>query len=816
MAQPPAPVPLTRSRPSWLRRVRRVVTAPAILLQATGWLALLIIATGSAWLLPPSNLAGDLPGDEMLGALATRSIKANRDYIIPDPAATDALRADAERQVRPVYDFDVTEGEDAQLRVEAAFALGRRALDEALASAQEPPKKGKPHKDTTPTDEELLAAGQPAYGEFIKELQAVVEETVYRELVRDRFSPTIERSVVALLRGVLAGEIASGRELLYVERANGITVRKIGGILARNEREVRDVEHIPDLAAVRTDLARLAQGLPETPGSTSGVGRVTPVLPAELAPPMRRAAALVASAVIAPNLSYNASETDTRKHAAAAAIKPVVLQYARGEKIIGDGERIEQRHLLVFRYMREQAQALDIVQVRFGAALFTGLLVLSAFQLARRTVRRFRPSKRDLVFLASALLGNLALVRASLAACELLRDRLPGLSYDVSALILPVATGTMLVRMVRSGESSIVFTLVFSPLVGVFLSANLPAAVCLVASIIAADRMGRRSGRKALPLAAFEAAIGAALSVIALSLFTGHSFQESVTLSGAAALGVGLLSPLAASIVAPIFETVFGYTSESQLAGLASLNHPVLKELIIKAPGTYHHSLIVGSLAEAAARSIGANPLLARVGGYYHDLGKADAALMYGENQKNENRLEKLPPEEAIVIVRRHVQHGLSRARQARLPRPLLDFIAQHHGTRLIGSFLARAREQAERDGRPAPDEASFRYEGPRPKTREAAILMLADAVESASRNLVDPTPERLQALVPRVVEPIVLEGEFDQCDITLGDIRHITAALQTAIVEVHGLSRVEPLRGPPSVALPGEATPGPMANTAR
>lgn len=800
----PSPPEKQQEDGSSLRRLLRFWLSPETLLNATGLLSLLAVGAGAAMLLPPARLSGDLPQADDLGRLAVTSVKANRDYIIPDPEATRALREDAARVVRPLYDFDATLGEQASERIERAFAYMRAQMPPEGQAA--PERRGRSRR-ASPGGADPIALAQPHYAEFLKRLQAVVEEPQFRELARTRFAPEVERAAVLLVRGVMDGEVAPSRELLYAERDNGITLRTLGaGQAARPERETRDVERIPDLAAVRHALGRLAQGLPEAPGSMTGLGRVALALPAELTPEGRKAAALLAARVVTPNLSYNENETRARQTAAARAVKPVVLQYARGEKIIGDGERIEQRHLLAFRYITEQARALDTFQVRLGAALFAMLLAFSVFRLARRTVRRFRPSKRDLVFLTSVLLANLALVRAVIWACEQLRDEVPLLTNDVAVLLVPLTAGTILVRLLRSGEASVVFALVFAPLVALQVDAFEPAAVGLLASVIAVDRLGRSGVRRAaLVWAGLQAGLFAGLAVATLSLFGGHApLAETGIRIASAVVGNGLLSPLAAALVAPLFEAVFGYTTQHRLHRLVNLNHPVLKELIIRAPGTYHHSLLVGDLACAAARRIDANELLARVGGYFHDLGKAESPLMFSENQRGENRLERLEPVEAAKVLRRHVKAGVELATKARLPRAVVDIIAQHHGKAHAGTFFEKALDQHRAEGSdPVVDEEAFCYEGPKPRTREAALVMLADVVEAASRALPDATPDRLRALVSKVVEPMLLSGQFDECDLTIAELHRVIEALQDALVEVHGLTRVDVLPGLRAVTNP-------------
>jgi len=794
-AEPAAP-----ARPSRMRRALRWLVSPRSLLGATGLLMLVAVSLSAVLLLPPAGPAGDLPGEDALGQLAPRTIKANRAYTIPDFEATQALQSEASRAVRPVWDLDAGAGEEAASRISQAFVFMREQIEDDLAARR-------PARRREPSEDEIVRAVLPHAAEFMRLLQAWVDDAGLRELARERFSVQLQDAARALARRVLQEEIVASRDLLLpVGAPGGIVLRPTWPSPGRGEREARDVSQIADVASVRAELARLADGNQES--------RFAAALPEGTTPAARRAAASLVSVLVAPTLAYNALETDVRRRAAAAAVKPVVLQYVRGERIVGDGERVEKRHLVVFRFIREQSRALDTVQVRAGAGLFTALFVAGVYRLARATMRRFRPSKRDLVFLSAALAGNLALARAVFGAAEALRDRVPLLTAEVTPLLLPLAAGTMLVRLLRSGELAAVFAMGFAPLAGVQLGSLAPALVGLVASAVAATRMRSREMPRPLPVAAVEAGIAAALAVLTLALFDGRVLESAAWLqAGAAFAGTAVLSPLAAALAAPPLEALFSWASDAKLARLANLNHPVLKELIIKAPGTYHHSILVAALAEAAARAVGANPLLARVGGYYHDLGKSQAPLMFLENQKTENRLEKLPPIAAAGYLRRHVQDGLDLGRAAHLPAAVLAFIGQHHGTRPTGRFHERACELAEREGLPPPDAEDYRYPGPRPRTREVALVMLSDAVEGASRARPEATPEELRALVPRVADQLVAERQFEECDLTLGEVRTAVEALQQALVEVHGLSPVEVLphvRPPPPAD--GGARPGPPA----
>ena len=212
-------------------------------------------------------------------------------------------------------------------------------------------------------------------------------------------------------------------------------------------------------------------------------------------------------------------------------------------------------------------------------------------------------------------------------------------------------------------------------------------------------------------------------------------------------------------------------TTDIRLLELTNLNAPILRRLSVEAPGTYHHSLMVGTLAEAAAETIGANSLLARVGAYYHDLGKMLKPEYYVENQSfGINKHEALTPNMSCLIIASHVKDGQEMAKEMRLAPDISDLIPQHHGTRIMTYFYRKALDASNGKNQEI-DEVDYRYPGPKPQTKEAAILMLADSVEAASRTLTDPSPAQIQGMIDRLVDAILADNQFDECDITLREI---------------------------------------------
>jgi putative nucleotidyltransferase with HDIG domain len=236
----------------------------------------------------------------------------------------------------------------------------------------------------------------------------------------------------------------------------------------------------------------------------------------------------------------------------------------------------------------------------------------------------------------------------------------------------------------------------------------------------------------------------------------------------------------------PFIEHAFGVLTDLSLLDLGDVAHPLLQELVRRAPSTYNHSVTVGSIAEAAAESIGARGLLCRVGAYFHDIGKMLKPGYFIENQASEgNRHDSLMPAMSTLVIIAHIKDGSDLARQHHLPQPIIDMIAQHHGTTLVEYFYGLAQRESDPNNGEV-DESSFRYPGPKPQTKEAAVLMLADAVESASRTLVDPTPARIENIVREIAERRLDDGQFDESGLTLRELRTIERSLSMSVASIY------------------------------
>lgn len=238
-------------------------------------------------------------------------------------------------------------------------------------------------------------------------------------------------------------------------------------------------------------------------------------------------------------------------------------------------------------------------------------------------------------------------------------------------------------------------------------------------------------------------------------------------------LANGIISSIIVVETLPIFEYLFNTTTNISLLELTDFNHPLLQRLVIEAPGTYHHSLVVGNLSEAACQIIGANPMLARLGAYYHDIGKLTKPDYFIENQR-ESKHDTLSPTMSKLVIMNHVKEGIELAKKYRLKKRLIDFIQQHHGTSLVYYFYLRALEHLEDDQEIK--EEGFRYPGPKPNSKEAAVVLLADSVEAATRALDDPEPAKIEEVVHKIINNKFIDGQLDECDLALKDLEKISA----------------------------------------
>ena len=413
--------------------------------------------------------------------------------------------------------------------------------------------------------------------------------------------------------------------------------------------------------------------------------------------------------------------------------------------------------------------------------LFISLFTIHFF--ATLSIRSYGRRLKDLLFIHSALailIGIVAITRFIIGAVitQLHNLEFGGvLSENILFFLIPFAMGGLLIQAVLGMSHALVFALNLSIIAGFYFpDAKVFIPFVLITNLAASLSLRRFRSRGDYVKAGLYVALFSFPFAIA-SLITSNTLDFAhISIAFLVALIGGVACSFLATGITPVVEHLCGYVTDMRLIEMATLDHPILKELSLSAPGTWNHSMVIGMMVEAAADAIGANSVLARVGAYFHDVGKSKKPLYFVENQSGgENRHDKLSTSMSALIIRSHVKDGIDLARKYKLPEPVIDIIAQHHGTSLIEYFYDKAtKETAETGTETTVDRSLYAYPGPKPQSREAAILMLADGVEAASRTISDPTPDRIQGMVQKMINKVFASGELNECELTLKDLHFI------------------------------------------
>jgi putative nucleotidyltransferase with HDIG domain len=373
-----------------------------------------------------------------------------------------------------------------------------------------------------------------------------------------------------------------------------------------------------------------------------------------------------------------------------------------------------------------------------------------------------------------------------------LAESYPWLTEEAIRAVFPVAGICMVVRFLLYSEAALVWVGFVSLMAGMFMDGSIGYALFVMAgSIVGAHRIGKIQSGAQVVKAGLMVGLINAITMFAVQVIADPGSLLSISTLvniGLAAVGGILSGPFMLAIVHP-FEALFGYTSNLRLIELANLNNPLLGRMLVEAPGTYHHCLMVSALAEKGAESISVNPLLAKVAGLYHDIGKIVKPHYFIENQMEGeiNPHDELPPHMSSLILINHVREGLELAKRYRVGRKVEQIIAEHHGKSRIHYFFNRAK-QLEAAGNIKINEEDFRYRGPYPQTKESALVMLADVVEAATRSLKNPTPARIESLVSELIGNIYNDGQLDECEMTLKDLHHVAQNFTTILTgRYHG-----------------------------
>jgi len=490
---------------------------------------------------------------------------------------------------------------------------------------------------------------------------------------------------------------------------------------------------------------------------------------------------------IKPNAAYNEVMTQASRDSAAADITSVSLQVDRGDLLVRQGSRVDVPKARLLAAYAQEVQKRAEAEGWFQASMpiFGRLILVAAIVLLMYLFfYHFRP---DVYWSNNKLLAILLAI-----GLELFLVNLIGIRMEQSVYLYPIAILSILITVLFDARLGVVLTLLVAILLGILNRFNFTITlISTIAGCIAcfsAGEIRRRSEFYRIIIFLSLTYVVIAFVVEALKLSPG----ADILMFCGFGLANGFVSPMLTIGLLPMFESLFGFSTNVTLLELADLNQPLLKRLAMEAPGTYHHSIIVGNLAEAAAEAIGANPLLARVGSYYHDIGKMDIPEYFVENQLGiKSKHESINPTMSALVLTSHVKKGRIIGEEAGLPDAVLNFVEEHHGTTMMSYFYNKAKEM----GLPVASEDEFRYPGPKPQSRETAIVMLADSTEAASRTLDNPAPARTRNLIQKLINDKFTSGELTECDLTLKDLNDIREAFVSILIGVFHHRIVYPKR---------------------
>lgn len=710
--------------------------------------------------------------DYRLGDVAQRHLIAPKTMELNDEETTEAKRKAATESILPVYDYDRRLAAQTRQKLGRAFSILRRQYQGLLTLSD---RKNLPAKEL-----ENSNLFKDAKKEFSQALGIEVSDQQFEAVVRSRFSNRLERLFSYVISDLNLSLIVTDRSLLKSDGNLGITLNRLseeGDVKA--EMAFTNLASVIDLEIARQEAEKKTKFFLESSYNKSIAAYSEPII------------ALTRKLVV-PNLTLNRQETEVRRKKVLEEIKPVIVKVNKGETIIKYGETINRRHLAILRQMEESSRNDNSRFQIFFTTLFLSVILLSIIIFLSGGVGQYKLQWSDLTGIAFLMVGTILLIKGvQFLATEALIEKFPQVPFDFYYYLIPVAAGPVMIRMLMDKAPALIYSVVLSVVGGILLDRNFFYAAYILASSLAGCALAHNIKTRSVVYRA--GMITGMLHVVMISAIVANT-RNSASLSMlwediSWIFWSGMLSGVLMSVVVvafiPLVELLSGRTSDLRLLELANMNHPLLRDLMVKAPGTYHHSIVIGSLVEAGAEAIGANPLMARVMAYYHDVGKMERPLYFIENQGGGyNKHDALQPHMSAMIIREHVKRGQELGYKFKLPQPIIDAMSEHHGSSTIWYFYNKARGQTE-----DPDsvlESDYKYDGLKPQSKETALVMLGDVVEAATRSVPDPTPLRLSGVVKNILNKYFAEGQLSDCDLTLRDLDLIAKSFLDVLLGIY------------------------------
>lgn len=733
----------------WRGRIRAIASAIFGIFSARQlfWIGFVFVSVFTTLLIFLPSWQTNNKHQYKIGDIARETITSPSDINFVDEAETERVREIAKETVDPIFTFEPR-------RADEAVQMFRTAWEEAerrnAAAANSNKTNSQPRTETNSTK---------------------VGSELHKLFAMRKFSGSELEAVVRILRENAAGDIYGDQDEQYLQ----------GQITIVDRQKPTDSRVASNPASSMTKVSEARRKL------TVDLNAIPSFSDAE-------AQAFVANlqSLILPSIIYDAAATESAKKRVAETVVPVNITLKRGQKIAEYGEPVTAESLSQIHAIQSYTGSSRLLNRFIGLMIFITALYWTAWKFVehRGIVPRLALSSEK----TFALFGFIVVIQAGmmavlfrLAQFTAVQNAAPPMNDpSIWALAVPFAFGSLVVTLLADRRTAF-FTGIFTAILAGFMAPRgLEFAVfAIIVSAVSVYGIGGYRTRQTVTFAGIlVGATSAGLGVAMIAYTQQPLILNTILLAIACGLGSGLITAAATAMFLPLCESMFGILTDVKLLELSNADLPVLGQLALRAPGTNQHSHAVGQLAEEACRVVGGNALLSRIGALYHDIGKTAAPEHFVENQLTKNPHDKLKPVQSAKIIIAHVTYGMKLAKEMGLPQRIIDFIPQHHGTRTLHFFLRKAQEEA-RDA----DEISendFRYPGPKPQFREAAIMMIADSCEAAARSLADPNPENIRFIVTKIIDAIVADDQLDECDLTLRELTQIREAMIRSLVAIY------------------------------
>ncbi|SEM31658.1 hypothetical protein SAMN04489760_11050 [Syntrophus gentianae] len=682
-----------------------------------------------------------------IGSIAPKDIKADRDFLVEDRISTEQKMWESVKGIKSVYDYDNALAAHLISTISSGFSK--------IRSSHANIETG--HRTDLPSLFENKVFSEAVH-EFEQAAGIKFSEPELKILIKENFSQDIAEKIVQILSAVYQNGHVVNSSLQPQDLSMGITIRNVK---TQHEQDQEDLSNL----LIPEQAQNLMQK--ESESILQGTRR-----------DIRFVVLSLSRRLLQPNLTFNKNATVKKKQEILNTIKPVFFLVQKNEMIVREGQKISEidKEKLAAFYRKNGQESLANLTVFLG--LFLTVILLSLVLYFWRTRNWPRKKERNIVnslFLGTIAIFSILVAKAGIFIGDAVNRAFPNLSIESCLYAIPFAAGAMLIAVLTNRNLALVMSIFVSFLVSFLFDYDIKMSLfCFLGSVAASYHVVSCRQRSAF----FKAGLFLGLFNMSVILCFGLVFKDTLSLNLIANLAMGLVGGLISGILVagltPLFESIFQYTTDIKLLELANLNSPIFQRMMMEAPGTYNHSVVVASLVEAAAEAIGANPLLAKVSAYYHDIGKLKKPLYFIENQRNgDNKHDKLSPRMSGLVIISHVKDGCEIAQQAKLGKEIISIIREHHGTGLVGFFYGKAKKDKDPSISSLP-ESDFRYPGPKPQTKEAGLVLLGDVIEASSRALSNPTPSRIANLVRDRIEKIFMDGQLDECELTMRDLSKI------------------------------------------